>query len=101
MRPGGAGGESGTLSVSLPLFYPVSGAQLVFLTSPQVPREGRVSYEYPGQEQCVWEGECGRDRTRMPPAVGRGWVTREKGTERRIPRGGTGHRSIPSLGRSV
>lgn len=46
-----------SVSVSLPLFRLVIGAQLVFLTSPQVTREGRFSYEYPKERSRV----CGKE----------------------------------------
>lgn len=39
------------------LFHLVIGAQLVFLTSPQVPTEGRFSYEYPKERSSV----CGKE----------------------------------------
>lgn len=45
------------VSVSFPLFCLVIGAQLVFLTSPQVMREGRFSYEYPKESSS----ECGKE----------------------------------------
>lgn len=52
------GCESGFVSVFLPLFCLVIGAQLVFLTSPQVTREGRFSYEYPEERSSV----CGKEK---------------------------------------
>ena len=49
--------QASSVSVSLPLFRLVSGAQLVFLTSPQATREGRFSYEYPKERN----GVCGKE----------------------------------------
>lgn len=43
--------------VSLRLFHLVIRAQLVFLTSPQVPMEGRFSCEYPKERSSV----CGKE----------------------------------------
>lgn len=58
--------QASSVLVSLPLFCLVIGAQLVFLTSPQVTREGRFSYECPkerskeiGREHHWLLGEAG------------------------------------------
>lgn len=66
-------------SVALPLFCLVIGAQLVFLTVPDVTREGRLSRIPEGEEQCVWEGGCGRKSRGKPPAVVRGPIKCERG----------------------
>lgn len=58
--------QAASVSVSLPLFRLVIGAQLVFLTSPQVTREGRFSDECPKgrSSMCQKENmeEIGRGR---------------------------------------
>lgn len=91
-RAAGAGGNG--LSLSPPVFHLVIGAQLVFLTSPQVPREGGLVMNTQRRGAVRVGRRLWRKQNGMPPAV-------ERGTGRRHFKRKLGRIFTPLMGMSI
>lgn len=81
-RGAGVGGECELGLLCLcppPSLLPGDWSSAGVSDSPRVTREGRLSRIPEGEEQCVWEGGCGRKSRGKPPAVVRGPIKCERG----------------------